>query len=566
MWRGCVCGLLAAVLAGASGLAQLKIEQIELGFNGRFFPGAFTPVAVTISSAAIAQNFTLEVSQEIREFTERRAVERLRVPVSLAPGARKVLSFDFPIYSVSTPLQIKLMNGTQELARSTVEVRELWSENPLSLGVMVAPMPSLELIDLEKLPKRWTSYDGVGRIFWGRADPARLTTEQRRALQGWLVRGGELVILSGANWYEQFSTQEWWAQLLPITDGRVVRSEFNGAEVFWLEGDLRRGARVKLTYHERPLVWERPIGNGTVVLVAIAALPEDLELPELSSRRQTAEDDLVIVRALGALTVPFPSRELIGVLLILFVLGVGLGGILIERWKRLPLGVGVSALILSGVLFSYQRSPEFSSEKYSLDIGVIQIWSGGTVAWERSWYGVFFRHSRDEQLRVSAEMVSTLKPSRQAIRSEGEIVRELALSGDWGLRFYGERDSVSFFKAERLMEPFVRFSLTDSHVRVSNHAPVALQDVIAYSGDALYLLGSIPAQTEIVRPLTERISKTEWVNTLASERRRIWQHWGNISSTKTGLIGWIEDVTISPIHPALGERRTTLRLVLVEGE
>lgn len=564
MWRGCVCGLLAAALAGASGLAQLKIENIELGFNGRFFPGTFTPIAVTLSSAATAQNFTLEVSQEIREFTERRAVERLRVPVSLAAGARKVISFDFPIYSVSTPLQIRLMNGPQELARSTIEVRELWSETPLVLGVAVAPRPSLGLIDVEKLPKRWSSYDGVRRILWGRADPARLSTEQRRALQGWLVRGGELVILSGANWYEQFSHQAWWAQLLPITGGRVVRSEFNGQEVLWLEGDLRAGARVTLTYQGRPLAWERPIGNGTVVLVAIATLPEDLELSELSSR-QTVEDDLVIVRALGALPVPFPSRELIGVLLILFVLGVGLSGMFVERWKKLPLGVGLLALILSGVLFSYQHSPEFSSEKYSLDIGVIQSWSGGAVAWERSWYGVFFRRSREEQLLGSAEMVSTLKPSRQALRSEGEIVRELALGGDWQLRFYGERDSVSFFKTERLMEPFVHFSLNDSRLWVSNRASVALQDVIAYSGDALYQLGTIPAQTELVRPLTERVSKTEWVNTLTSERRRIWQQWGNISS-RTGLIGWIEDINISSLRLALGESRTVLRLVLVEGD
>lgn len=566
MWRGCLWGLIAVAVVGTSGLAQLKIEHIELGFNGRFFPSTFTPLAVTTSSAATAQNFTLEVSQEIREFTERRAVERLRVPVSLAPGARKVISFDFPIYSVSTPLQIKLIDGTQELARSTVEVRELWSEKPLTLGVAVALMPSLELVDLEKLPKRWVSYDGVGRIFWGRADPAQLSAEQRRALQGWLARGGELIILSGANWYEQFSPQEWWAQLLPIADGRVVRHEFNGQEIFWLEGDLRAGARVKLTYQGRPLAWECPMGNGKVVLVAIAALPEGLELSELSSSRQTAEDDLVIVKALGALTVPFPSRELIGALLILFVFGVWLGGILAARWSKMPIGIGLIALLLSGVLFRYQHSPEFSSEKYALDIGVIQIWSGEPVAWERTWYGVFFRHSLDERFITSADMVSTLKPSRQAMRSEGEIVMELMLSGDRQIGFHGERDSVSFFKSEHLLEPFVHFSLDDSRVWVSNRAPVALQDVIAYSGDALYLLGTIPAQREIVRPLMGRISKTDWVNTLTPERWRIWQQWGNISSSQAGLIGWIEDANASPIHPTRGERRTVLRLVLVEGD
>ncbi len=560
MWRGCVCGLIAAALAGASGLAQLKIENIELGFNGRFFPGTFTPIAVTISSAAIAQNFTLEVSQEIRE--ERRAVERLRVPVSLAPGTRKSISFDFPISSISAPLHIKLIAGNQELARSAIEVRELWSEAPLSLGIAVAHVPPLELIDLEKLPKRWTSYEGVGRIFWGRADPVRLNTEQRQALQGWLVRGGELIILSGENWYEQASPQGWWAQLLPITDGSVVRREFNGQEIFWLEGNLRAGARVTLTYQGRPLVWERPVGRGTVVLVAVATLPKELKLSELS-RRQTAEDDLVIVGALGALTIPFPSRELISVLLILFVFGVGLSGMF--RWRRTPLGVGLAALIVSGVLLSYQNNPEFSSEKYSLDIGIVQIWSKEPFAWERSWYGIFFRRSRDERLLMSADIVGAMKPSRQEMHSPREIVRGLTLSGDWQIGFHSERDSVSFFKAERLVEPFVHFAITGSTVRVSNRAPVALQDVIAYSGNDLYMLGTIPAQTGVVRPLRERISKTEWINTLTPERRRIWQQWGHMSS-EMGLIGWIEDMRASPIHPAPGESRTVLRLVLAEGD
>ncbi len=564
MWRGCLWGLGAAALVGTVVLAQVRIEQIELGFNGRFFPGAFTPLAITLSSGSAAQMLTLEVSQEIREFTERRAVERLQIVINLAPGTRKIISFDFPIYSVSTPLQIRLLRGTQELVRSALEVREFWSETPLSLGVAVAQMPSVELIELEKLPKRWTSYEGVGRIFWGRADPARLSAEQRRALQGWLVRGGELIVLSGENWYEQASPQEWWTQLLPITDGRIVRREFNGQEIFWLEGELRAGARVKFTYQERPLAWERPVGNGKVVLVALAALPRELELTPLSSR-QTTEDDLVIVKALEALMVPMPSRELIGALLLLFVIGVGLGGAFAARWGKAPLGVGIAALVLAGVLFWYQHSPEFSSEKYSVDIGVIQIWPGESLGWERSWYGVFFRRPHDERLRTSADLVSTLKPSRQAMRSAEEITRELMLGGDWQIGFHGERNSVSFFKAERVVEPFVRFYFDGSTVRISNRAPVAFQDVIAYSGDDIYVLGTIPAQMEAVYLLRERMGKAEWLSTLVLERRRLWQQWGHLLG-KRGLIGWLEDVRASPIHLAHGERRTVLRLVLVEGD
>ncbi len=550
MRRSLKWGLMTVALVSASALAQPHIENIELGFNGRFLPGTFTPIAVTLSSTETAWDLTLEVSQEIQKFPEHYVVERLQVPVSLSPRARKTISLDFPIDSVSTPLQIKLLDGTRELARSTLEVRELWSETPLILGIAIDQMPSLELIELGRLPRRWTSYDGVGRIIWGRADPARLNTEQRRALQGWLVRGGELVILSGENWYEQSSP--WWTQLLPITDERVVRHPFQGQEVLWLEGTPRAGTRVSLTYQERPLVWERPVGNGKVVLVAIADLPEDMELATPPARRQTTEDDIVIAKALETLTVPFPSREVIGALLMLFVIGVWLSEALARRWRRMPLAVGVMALVVSGVLYGYQHSPGFSKELYSVDIGVIRI-SGG-LAWERSWYGVFFPHSRDEYFTVSADAISTLARRGGIIEASSEA---------WKISVHGERNSTSFFKAERLMEPFVHVSLHGTEVQVSNWASLVLQDAMAYSGEVFYKLGAIPPQAELVRPLTTRIDKTEWVNTLTAERRRIWQQWGSLSS-EAGLIGWLEHPSASPFGPITKEHRTALRLVLVE--
>lgn len=533
--------------------AQPRIEAVELGFNGRFFPGSLTPLAVSLSNSGAAQIFTLEVSQEVREITERSSVERLRLPVHLSRGARKTVSFDFLIRSVSAPVQIRLFADGRELASTALQMRERWSEVPLTLGLGV---DNLELIEPEKLPTRWTSYDGVGRLLWGRLDPGRLSLEQREALHAWLLQGGHLIILTGENWYEQTSTgEDWWSRLLPITHGRPVLRALDGRQVLWVEGTMRPGARVAERAHGLPMAWERPIGEGKVVLVAVATLPKEIESLQSANIRETAEQDRMITKALGALIVPFPSREVIGALLILFVVGFGLGGIFVTRWKRLPLWVALSSVAIAGVLVGYGHSPEFSRARYVLDLGVLRGWQGEPFFWEQSWYGVFLRHAQDVALGVSGDLVRTIGGSAWM-----ELAREKSL------RFWGERESAHFFHAQRMVKSFVLFSLDEAslQVRISNRASAALQDVVVHWGGALYRLGTIAAGAELVRSLRALvpIPPREWLEGLSERRRMLANQWGS-GPEGLRLMGWLEDSSLWA--KASGEARTVLRLVVVEG-
>jgi hypothetical protein len=550
-------GLVMVALAAACGLAQPQIENVELGLGGRFLPKAFTPIVVSIRNDGIPRSVVLEIFQR----AERGSLERVHRSLALGPQTRQHLSLDFPIKSVSAPLEIVLRDATGELAHFTKDVRQSWSESPLTLGIALQQRPPLAIIDIEieELPKRWTSYEGVGRIFWGRADPARVSAEQRWALQGWLVRGGELIVLSGANWHEQSPAPPWWEELLPITEGHLVRR--NGQEIFWLEGKPRPQAKVMLSSQGYPLAWEHPIGDGRVLLVASDVWPEELPLPTLSQARP-AEEDLLIAQALASLTIPFPSRELIGIILILFVVVVGLSGVSATREARLPFWLGGIALALSVGLYSYQHGAAFSSEKHSVEMGVIQL--VGPVSRESYWYGVFFQHSREDSLVVAADAISALSPGALPSSQQG-LVRELTAGGEWRISLYGERNSTRFLKAERLREPWLSLRLDGSAVALANRAPVAVQDAIAYSAGAFYKLGTIPAQAELVRPLSGPMSQAAWLTTLTAERRRLWQQWGRLSH-RTKLIGWIEDPRASPIGVTPGEHRTALYLVLVEGD
>ncbi len=561
------------MLLASPALAQPRIEAVEVGFNGRFFPGAPTPLVVSLSHTGTAQVFSLEISQEVREVAERSSLERLRVPVSLGPATRKTISFDFSIRSVSTPLRIALFAGDQKLVSTEIDVRERWSETPLTLGLAVDSVSAGELMEFAKLPKRWTSYGGVRRILWGRLDPALLSLEQRMALYGWLLQGGELVILSGENWYEQVGASSltpdalttahgFWDHLLPIENGHVERGELDGREVLWVAGDLRAGSRVVLSERGRPLVWERPIGYGRVLLVALSTLPKELELPKAPpDERKTAEGDRLIIKALGALIVPFPSRELISFLLIFFVVGFGLSGVLAARSGRLPLWGALAAVILSLVLFGYGHSAGFSSEKYSLDIGVLRGWQGEPLAWEQSWYGVFSRRAREVVLGVSGDLVRVVKPMFSAA---GDVWTEVALTGEKYLHFYSQRESVRFFHAQRMREPVVDFSLDTSagRIRVVNRAAVPLRDAVVHLGDDVYRLGTIAAHTEVTSLLQEPVSKSAWVDSLSERHRMVWHQWGG-SSGAFGLVGWLEEGSLW--GQTESEVRAVLRLVIVEG-
>jgi hypothetical protein len=437
-------------------------------------------------------------------------------------------------------------------------------------------MSSVQTLEPEKLPKRWTSYQSVQRIYWGRVDPGRLSAEQRTALYGWVLKGGELIVLSGDNWHEQagafvarpsfITPQGWWAHLMPISNARLVRRDFHDQEVSWLEGDLRAGARVVVEANGYPLVWEYTLGYGTVLLVALDTLPPEMVLSEKAREgHEPAESDQLITHALGAMTVAFPSREMLSAVLMLFVVGIGLSGIWAVRHPRGALWVVLSAIVLSLALFGYLHSPEFSKGKYSLDAGVLLGWQDEPLGWEQSWYGLFTRRAQNEVLGVSSDFAKVLKPAR-ATRPLGDVSTEITRAGARYLSFRSERESVRFFKSERMVVPLLGLSLDRSvsppQVRVYNQSSASLQDTVVQVGEEFYTLGTIAAQTEFVRPLTAAISKDEWLHRLSEERRTLWQHWGG-SLSGVVLWGWSDGP--SPWAMADDEQRTVIRLVLIQG-
>ncbi|MDW8140848.1 MAG: hypothetical protein RMJ90_00965 [Candidatus Bipolaricaulota bacterium] len=510
--------------------AQIRFDSIEFGFNGRYLPETLTPLSVIISNGSTTLNALLEVTQELRAGE---AVERVSVSVSLPPRTRKTLSLDFLVRGVSVPVELRLLRADgHELIRTEIPLRERWSEQPFVLALEAPEVPNAEPYAFDKLFKRWTSYESVQRLYWGRLDPARLSDEQRTALYQWVLRGGELVILGGRYALEHLglglpsgapeTPQGWWAALLPLSRPQIVER----AGEMRLDGELRAGARViARDSHGHPLWWERPLGLGRVWLSAVEA-PNQWE--RLSERERSRVDEALLVeRALGREIVPVPSRLWLVFVLVVFVLGVAA----LHRWQRqkphlgLPLTVAW-AFSLALLVGGYLRQPDFVRQYYSLELSVLWSWRGERFGLEQSWYAIFSQRAGEQQLTVRSDGVKNLTRT-------GQTPRALSVNFDSPVsektvRFYGESLSLRSFKAERFSPAQIEFwvdaSSSPPKVFVSNRSSESLERVAVRWRGAFYMLGEVAAQSDAEVALSAASTEEEWVRALDEAARTLWQH------------------------------------------
>jgi hypothetical protein len=549
--------ILLTLLWGFSPVAQAqpRFESVEFGFHGRYLPDTLTPLSVSIGNGSTAVNAILEVTQELRAGSD--VVERVRIAIALPPRTRKTLSLDFHVRGVSAPVKLRLLheNG-RELTRTEIELRERWSERPFTLALETQEIPDAEIYEFAKLPKRWTSYESLRRLYWGRLDPARLSEEQRTALYQWILRGGELVILGGRYALEHTgrvlplhraspeTPQGWWMALSPLSHYQIIED----AGIVQLGGEPRPGARVIARDSQgRPLWWERSLGLGQVRLSAIET-PDQWE--RLTERARTRSDEALFVeRALGRETIPVPARFWLILMMAFFALGVAVLG----AW-RLRLTV-VWTLSITLLLWAYLRQPDFSRQYYSLEMNLLWGWSGESFALEQSWYAIFARRAGEQQLTVRSDSVQNLARS-------GQVPQALSVTAgspqrEKQLRFYSEPISVRSFKVERFspteIEFFVDSSLHPPRVLIYNRSSVKLEQAAVRWRGSFYILGEITAKSEKESVLQATVTEAEWTRNLDEPARALWQE-VRASLAPVALVAW------RTMNPSLrGDRETELR-------
>ncbi len=459
----CVACLALGVLAGAEYPVRAQSWlAVEVGFHDRFVVDRTARVRVEIRHEGPPLEGELVLWQTVKKpLAETRTVE-VRRPVRLAPGGRPVYELYLPLSPLPPPegsgpaLHVELRSGSgagsgdagdAPIARVVVALDDRARFEPFVLLVGEGSYPRLlptgervEELRLEELPADWRAYDGVRRVYWGRAATARLLPEQKRALEKWLAAGGELAILGGENFLLQ--DDPWLRRLLPLDVEGVRRVEaLNRLAVL----GLPRG-EVLYQVGEYPLVLRRNWGWGRVYFAAVdlrgasawevegwkALRPPRAEAPSFDA----SDADLAVELFRDAEVLQPALSAYSGVLLVYVA---GLGGLALWmlrrlresiralRWQKAASGPkkegGGRALLLllgwlflcSGALVAYLGRPAFTRDAQLLEAGVLAGRGESGWAVHGAWDVIVHRRPRPLALPFDREALlyptSPLSPS-----------------------------------------------------------------------------------------------------------------------------------------------------------
>jgi hypothetical protein len=408
--------LLSSLCLPAPASAQASLEVLELGWDGTIVPGSWAPVRVRVRGPGPEVTALVEIVLFSRMQTApgatipvtEYAVAAYGEDVALPPGVTKELTIWFPPENNAAG-QVRLSVAGRTLAEQRVEFRVSrtpnWplvgalAESPLiarTLTQIEIPYQSLfvpiDVVDLASgdLPARSEHLSALNALVVQGDAATGLTGEQRRAVHGWVLDGGNLVLIGGPNPGRpiavlppdtlgvSFTGADAAGDLTPLLQWAGMG---DGGGVMAPAARLRSDTGAVLAgTRDTPLVWRQGIGRGTVTILAVdpaleplassAATPVILRkllessLPTSAGERQNpgyfglgAQSAAQRLSGVTSALPPeaFPSWQLVGIVLGGFALGAGLLGHLVLRllnrrewvWVVVP----AAAVLVSMVLY-----------------------------------------------------------------------------------------------------------------------------------------------------------------------------------------------------------------------
>lgn len=345
----------------------------------------------------------------------------------------------------------------------------------------------VQLDSLDEAPTDWRSYEAIERLILTTAKPeifAGIDATDARivAIERWLERGGDVVLLAGANSVSLLKKDGALSVFSPgaqVADAphefRVVNSllaNLEGVKNLAMTGtksspylrvpvvsDLKPNALVEMQEAETPLFVERPVGLGTVAFFAA-----DLSTPPFanwmgrgvlwakilgsaSSGTATAADAPVYVKRgyrdiSGQLRsandvfegVAAPSFALALILTFVYLLAVGpLDWFLAKKafkrpsttWATFP-----AFVLLFGALAVWTTSATRTSEPRLNQIDLIDVDVESGVVRNVSWFGLYSPRDGRRDLTFASGAASAFGKNAKFVETPTATLTPLPLSGD----------------------------------------------------------------------------------------------------------------------------------------
>jgi hypothetical protein len=217
----------AAALAAGPHRPPAQDSAITLeargGFDGYYKDARWVPMRLTVSNDGPDARGSLQVSVARGAASQLTIAQALELP----SRSRKEIYLYIPTEGYVTSLQVKLIDGRNELAADSVRLVQVGNSD-LLYGVLAgsgsafnvlsdvdplngsAFVAELELADLPPASFPWQSLDV---LVMSDVDTGALSPEQRAALAGWVASGGRLLVGGGPTWQK---TAAGLAEVLPL--------------------------------------------------------------------------------------------------------------------------------------------------------------------------------------------------------------------------------------------------------------------------------------------------------------------------------------------------------------
>lgn len=288
--------LVGPAAAQAFGQAEGITLAAEVGFDGYYRRGEWTPVRVTVANSGPDVEGFVVVEQSGNAPS---AIVRYQAPLILPRQSRKMVTLYVGIDKYQSGLKVELVSGSRTLAEQRVPITQVGGEDSLYAVVSGEPVDLSVLervgtpgqrarvayIALDQLPAVGPAWDALDVLILNDTDTGVLSLEQLGALRAWLAAGGHLVVTGGPGWRKTAAGLD---ELLPVSisgsvssRGLDALSELTGVPVgegpfVVAQGELRsgsrpmgQGGRVFLAQDDLPLLVRRSEGLGNVDWLAL---------------------------------------------------------------------------------------------------------------------------------------------------------------------------------------------------------------------------------------------------------------------------------------------------------
>jgi hypothetical protein len=206
--------LLCAALLSTTSAANLDISQVEVGIDGTYKLGKWTPIRITIDAAAAATG-RLEIATTDGEGVAcHYVIDELKVASGSTAVVRQIrLGQDRQLTVRFVLPSGESVERKHTIAREPVTAWQQWvltigSDIEIDKALRLRRRPPAEALigsyveDCARLPVHWLGYDGVDLILLTSGDAGwqdRVSDQRVAAIREWVAKGGRLVVCTAAN-------------------------------------------------------------------------------------------------------------------------------------------------------------------------------------------------------------------------------------------------------------------------------------------------------------------------------------------------------------------------------